>query len=157
MGQTQSSTQLATNINFLANTIKNSRETPELAIQEALLRFHNDLLGNSILPDGVSDSFVLAGSLLFTGLLGLLYMAIKGLRRDSNEHRKLLLKLQDKQESLAVSIENKDCLIKIILLKDQLITDLLTVNYYLLGLSPCPQVREGISTFNKCNLTYCVF
>ena len=140
MGQKQS--QLATNVNFLAQTIKNSRDTPEMTIQEALLRFQNDLLGNSILPDGVSDSFVLVGSLLFTGLLGLVYMAIKGLRRDSNEFRRAIQKLQDKHESLAVSIATKDSLIKIILLKDQIITNLLTVNYLLLGLSTDSQVRE---------------
>ena len=142
MGQAQSNGQLAANINVLANTIKNSNNMPEPAIQEALLRFHNDLLGNSILPDGVSDGFILAGSLLFSGLLGLVYMALKGLRRDSNEHHRLLQKLQDKLENLAVSWERQDCLISMVLEKDQIIRELLIINNYSIEVSSILQVRK---------------
>ena len=141
MGQSQSNTQLATNINFLANTIKHSRETPELTIQEALLRFHNDLLGSSILPDSVSDGFVLTGGLLFTGLLGLLYMTVKSLRRDVDENRRLLLKQCDKHEALSVSLAAHARCIHIMRKKDVLIKNLLDLNQGYVNLVSLLQVR----------------
>ena len=148
MGQVQSNGNLATNINLLANTIKNSNHVPEPAIEQALLRFHNTLLGNSILPDGVSDGFILAITILFSGLLGLVYMNLKGLRRDSNEHQRLLHRLQDKQESLAVSIESHSLLIDMIRKKDKIIQELLVVNEYSLNITTIVQVRIYVFHYN---------